>query len=162
MTAVARMRRPRFTLREIDALSIKRLSADSRNIGRGDTFVAYPGETRDGRDYIPAAIASGAASVLWDSTDFAWNPSWRAANLGINNLQRYAGEIASHVYGRPSTKLWMIGVTGTNGKTSCSQWIAQSLTRAGRRCAVIGTLGSGYPGALKPSTRAAPRFRRRV
>jgi UDP-N-acetylmuramoyl-L-alanyl-D-glutamate--2,6-diaminopimelate ligase len=150
------MRRPRFNLREIDALSIKQLSADSRNIGRGDTFVAYPGEVRDGRDFIPAAITNGAASVLWDSTDFAWNPSWRAANLGINNLQRYAGEIASHVYGKPSAKLWMIGVTGTNGKTSCSQWIAQSLTRAGRRCAVIGTLGCGYPGGLKPSLNTTP------
>ncbi len=50
----------------------------------------------------------------------------------------------------------MIGITGTNGKTTCSQWIAQSLTRTGRRCAVIGTLGCGFPGALKPSLNTTP------
>ncbi len=154
MPAAGSLRRPR--MRAIDALGIRRLTSDSRNIGRGDTFVAYPGEARDGRDFIPSAIANGAASVLWDSADFAWNPAWRAANLGIANLQRYAGDIASHVYGRPSAKLWMIGVTGTNGKTSCSQWIAQSLTRAGRRCAVIGTLGCGFPGTLKQSLNTTP------
>jgi len=156
MPAAAGMRRPRLNLRAVDALGVKRLSSDSRSIVRGDTFVAYPGEARDGRDFIPAAIANGASSVLWESTDFAWNPSWRAANLGIGNLQRHAGDIASHVYGRPSAKLWMIGITGTNGKTSCGQWIAQSLTRAGRRCAVIGTLGCGFPGALEPSLNTTP------
>ncbi len=156
MPAAAGRRQPRFSLGAIDALGIKRLSSDSRSIGRGDTFVAYPGVTRDGRDFIPAAIANGASSVLWDNADFAWNPAWRAANLGVSNLQRQAGTIASHVYDRPSAKLWMIGITGTNGKTTCSQWIAQSLTRAGRRCAVIGTLGCGFPGALKPSLNTTP------
>ncbi|MDP1717893.1 MAG: Mur ligase domain-containing protein, partial [Burkholderiales bacterium] len=71
----ARGARPRLSLRAIDALGIRRLSSDSRNIGRGDTFVAYPGEARDGRDFIQSAIAKGAASVLWESTDYAWNPS---------------------------------------------------------------------------------------
>ncbi|MBX9812836.1 MAG: UDP-N-acetylmuramoyl-L-alanyl-D-glutamate--2,6-diaminopimelate ligase [Burkholderiales bacterium] len=146
----------RFSLRAVDALGVRRLATDSRRVRRGDTFVAYPGETRDGRDYIPQAIANGAASVLWESGGFAWNPAWRAANLGVTNLRRHAGEIASHVYGRPSAKLWMIGITGTNGKTSCSQWIAQCLTRTGRRCAVIGTLGCGFPGALEPSINTTP------
>lgn len=146
----------RFSLRAVDALGVRRLATDSRQVRRGDTFVAYPGETRDGRDYIPQAIANGAASVLWESGGFAWNPAWRAANLGVTNLRRHAGEIASHVYGRPSAKLWVIGITGTNGKTSCSQWIAQSLTRTGRRCAVIGTLGCGFPGALEPSINTTP------
>lgn len=156
MPAAAGMRRPRYSLSAIDALGIGRMASDSRHIGRGDTFVAYPGETRDGRDFIPDAIANGASSVLWESADFAWNPSWRAANLGVDHLQRRAGEIASHVYGRPSAKLWMIGVTGTNGKTSCSQWIAQSLTQAGRKCAAIGTLGCGFPGVQQPSLNTTP------
>jgi UDP-N-acetylmuramoyl-L-alanyl-D-glutamate--2,6-diaminopimelate ligase len=156
MPAASSARHPRFSLRAIDGLGVKRLTSDSRLIGAGDTFVAYPGETRDGREFIPQAIASGAASVLWDSGGFAWNPAWRAANLGVPNLRRRAGEIANHVYGRPSSRLWMIGVTGTNGKTTCSQWIAQSLTRTGRRCAVIGTLGSGFLGALEPSINTTP------
>ncbi len=156
MPAATGTHRSRLSLRAIEALGVIRLSSDSRNIGRGDTFVAYPGEARDGRDFIPAAIANGASSVLWDNADFAWNPSWRVANLGVSHLQRHAGTIASHIYGRPSAKMWTIGVTGTNGKTSCSQWIAQSLTRNGRRCAVIGTLGCGLPGALKPSLNTTP------
>ncbi len=156
MPAASRSPAQRFSLRAIDQLGVTRLVTDSRRIARGDTFVAYPGETRDGRDYIPQAIAHGAASVLWESAGFSWDPAWQAANLGVANLRRRAGEIAGHVYGRPSAKLWMIGVTGTNGKTSCSQWIAQSLTRSGRRCAVIGTLGSGFPKALEPSANTTP------
>lgn len=140
----------------IDSLRVRRLATDSRRIAPGDTFLAYPGEALDGRDYIAQALANGAASVLWDSSGFKWNPAWRVPNLGVRDLRRRAGEIASHVHGHPSAKLWMIGVTGTNGKTSCSQWIAQALTRAGRRCAVIGTLGSGFPGALRETPNTTP------
>lgn len=143
-------------LTAIDRLHIKSLATDSRMIRRGDTFMAYPGEARDGREHIPQAIAKGAASVLWESRDFSWDPAWHAANLGVRNLRMQAGEIASHVYGRPSDRLWVVGVTGTNGKTSCSQWIAQSLTRCGRKCAIVGTLGSGFPGHLKPSINTTP------
>lgn len=135
---------------------MRRLTVDSRLVRAGDTFVAYPGELRDGRDYIPQAIANGAASVLWDADDFEWNARWRVANTGVRHLRRKAGVIASEVYGRPSAQLWTIGVTGTNGKTSCSQWIAQSLTRARRKCAVIGTLGSGFPGHLDAQINTTP------
>ena len=144
------------TLRAIDELGVKRLVTDSRAVKPGDTFVAYPGEVRDGRDYIPEALANGAASVLWESRNFAWNTAWRAGNFGVADLRRYAGEIASYLHGRPSGKLWVIGVTGTNGKSSCGQWIAQSLTRAGRKCALIGTLGSGFPGALQATANTTP------
>ncbi len=71
-------------------------------------------------------------------------------------LRRHAGEIASRVYGSPSTRLRVIGVTGTNGKTTCSQWIAQALTRAGRRCAVIGTLGYGMRAPFAPIVNTTP------
>lgn len=156
MPAAQMQKRRGPDLAAIDGLGIKRLATDSRMVRRGDTFVAYPGESRDGRDHIPQAIAKGAASVLWESRDFSWNPAWHAPNLGVRNLRMQAGEIASHVYGRPSDRLWVVGVTGTNGKTSCSQWIAQSLTRCGRKCAIIGTLGSGFPGSLKPSLNTTP------
>jgi UDP-N-acetylmuramoyl-L-alanyl-D-glutamate--2,6-diaminopimelate ligase len=146
----------RDALSAVEALAIKRLVTDSRAVKPGDTFVAFPGEMRDGRDYIMRSLANGATSVLWEKHGFAWNRTWRVPNLGIADLRRRAGEVASHVYGRPSAQLWTVGVTGTNGKTSCSQWIAQSLTRVGRKCAVIGTLGSGFSGMLEASDNTTP------
>ena len=144
-------------LQAVRRLGVRRLVVDSRAVRAGDTFVAYPGEARDGRDYIAQAVANGAASVLWDSADgYAWNARWRVPNLGIPRLRREAGVIAAEIYGRPSARLWTVGVTGTNGKTSCSQWIAQSLTRLRRRCAVIGTLGSGFPGRLDAHANTTP------
>jgi UDP-N-acetylmuramoyl-L-alanyl-D-glutamate--2,6-diaminopimelate ligase len=74
----------------------------------------------------------------------------------VRELRRHAGEIASRVYGYPSRRLSVIGVTGTNGKTTCSQWIAQALARSGRRCAVIGTLGYGLRLPLKPLVNTTP------
>ena len=127
----------------VDGLGIKRLTVDSRRVKRGHTFMAYPGETQDGRRYIAQAIANGAHAVLWEKRGFEWKPAWHVANLGITNLRARAGLIASHVCNHPSTRLWMVGVTGTNGKTTCSQWIAHALNENRVRSAVIGTLGYG-------------------
>ncbi len=146
----------KLDLRAISVLGARRLTVDSRAVRPGDTFVAYPGEARDGRDYIAQAIANGAVSVLWDADAYAWNARWRVPNLGVPNLRRQAGVIASEVYGKPSAKLWTVGVTGTNGKTSCSHWIAQSLTRARHKCGVIGTLGSGFTGRLDAQANTTP------
>ena len=132
------------------------LSADSRSVQRGDLFLAYPGETRDGREFIAGAVAAGAAAVLWERTGFAWNEGWGIPNLPVEGLRAMAGHLAHEVYGRPSEKLWVMGVTGTNGKTSCSQWLAQACGACGARTAVIGTLGIGFPGALDPGLNTTP------
>ena len=141
---------------EVDALGIRRLTSDSRTLRSGDTFVAYPGEARDGRDFIGQAVAHGASSVLVEAADFKGKINPGVPYLAIPHLRQRAGSIASHVYGRPSSRLWMIGVTGTNGKTSCSLWIARALAAAGRKCAVAGTLGSGFPDALAAGTNTTP------
>jgi UDP-N-acetylmuramoyl-L-alanyl-D-glutamate--2,6-diaminopimelate ligase len=140
----------------IEALGVKRLVNDSRALKPGDTFVAYPGQSRDGRDYIAQAVANGAASVLWERARFQWDPRWALPNHGVRELRRHAGEIASRAHGLPSRELRVVGITGTNGKTTCSHWIAQALTRAGRRCAVIGTLGYGMRLPLKPTANTTP------
>jgi UDP-N-acetylmuramoyl-L-alanyl-D-glutamate--2,6-diaminopimelate ligase len=127
---------------------IRGLSADSRSLRAGDAFVAYPGASADGRRHIADALARGAVAVLWEREGFSWDDAWRAPNIAVDGLRRMAGEIAHEVYGRPSEKLWLAGVTGTNGKTSCSHWIAQALNALGRKTAVVGTLGSGIPAAL--------------
>lgn len=142
--------------RVIDTLGIQRLVSDSRALRAGDTFVAYPGEARDGRDFIAQAVQAGVASVLWEAAGFTWKPSWHARQLAVPQLRPKIGAIASHVYGRPSSRLWMTGVTGTNGKTSCSQWIAQAFNKLERRCAVVGTIGNGFPGALEGGVNTTP------
>ena len=133
-----------------------RLRNDSRQVRPGDVFVAYPGERLDGRDFIAAAIANGAAAVLWERQDFEWPRAWPVANIGIAGLRELAGEIAALAAGEPARQLLMIGVTGTNGKTSCSHWIAAALSELGRRTAVIGTLGHGFPGALEGLANTTP------
>ncbi len=161
MNAAARSPSPgqrAFDVREIGALgvSVAGLAADSRKVKRGDLFLAYPGEHVDGRSFIDQAIGAGAAAVLWDSRGFHWNPVWKLPNLGVPALRAHLGDIASHFHGHPSRHLWVAGVTGTNGKTSCSHWIAQSLSRLGRKTAVMGTIGSGFPGALAPALNTTP------
>ena len=147
-----------FDPARLDTLGVplRSLETDSRRVRPGDVFVAYPGERGDGRWHIGEAIERGARAVLWEASGFAWRADWRLPNLAIPDLRAQAGAIAAHVYGHPSAEMWMAGVTGTNGKTSCSHWIAQVLGRCGRPAAVIGTLGNGFPGALEPATHTTP------
>jgi UDP-N-acetylmuramoyl-L-alanyl-D-glutamate--2,6-diaminopimelate ligase len=135
---------------------ITRLTTDSRRVRPGDTFAACPGERTDGRQFIAQAVAAGAASVLWEASGFRWNPSWQVPNLGVAGLRARLGALAAHVYGDASRRMWVVGVTGTNGKTSCSHWIAQCLNRLRRPTAVVGTLGAGFPNVLMPATHTTP------
>lgn len=137
-------------------IEVKRLVADSRQVKRGDVFLAYPGVQTDGRRFIAQAAAAGAAAVLWESEGFSWDPSQTLPNLPVPGLREAAGHLAHLLYGRPSEKLWVIAVTGTNGKTSCSHWIAQALGEMGRQCAVLGTLGMGLPGELVAHPNTTP------
>ena len=132
------------------------LTADSRAVKLGSTFVAYPGTVNDGRAYIAEAVARGAAAVLWERAGFTWDERWEIPNLGVENLRAHISEIAGHVYGNPSETLWMAGVTGTNGKTSVSQWIAAASDALGRRSAVIGTLGNGLVGERVEAKNTTP------
>ena len=127
---------------------IERLVSDSRRAAPGAAFFAYPGEKADGRGYIGDAVHRGAAAVVWEPAGFDWRGQWRVPNVPVAQLKQRASEIAGEFHGHPSHALWTCGVTGTNGKTSCSQWVAAALSRAGTKSGVIGTLGSGYPGAL--------------
>lgn len=147
-----------FDPKRIDELgvAIKNLVADSRLVKPGDTFLAYAGENTDGRKFIPQAIVAGVNAILWDPNNFTWNPNWHIPSLPIEGLKANAGLIASHVYGHPSEKLWMVGITGTNGKTSCSHWYAQAMASLGKKTAVLGTLGSGFSGDLDLTENTTP------
>lgn len=145
----------REILRQL-SVPVRRLVSDSRRVTPGDAFAAYPGERADGRDYIADALARGAAAVLWDPRDFRWNPAWTTPQKGVAHLKHRLGELAAEVYGHPGRELALVGVTGTNGKTSSTHWIAQALMRLGTPAAVIGTLGHGAPGALTPGLNTTP------
>ncbi len=134
----------------------RRITSDSRRVEPGVAFAAYPGTVADGRAFVPDAIARGAAAVLWESRAFQWDGAWTSPNAGVEHLQQRLGRIADFIYGSPSKRLWMVGVTGTNGKTSCAHWIAQALDACGRRAAILGTLGNGLVGALATASHTTP------
>ncbi|MEO6421203.1 MAG: UDP-N-acetylmuramoyl-L-alanyl-D-glutamate--2,6-diaminopimelate ligase [Candidatus Nitrotoga sp.] len=137
-------------------VNVTRLVTDSRAIAPGDTFIAYPGSKADGRQFIKQAIANGANAVIWEAHGFSWNEAWQLPNLAVADLRHHAGEIAHHIYGSPSKKMWVVGITGTNGKTSCCHWIAQSFCALGKKAALIGTLGNGFHSALQPTLNTTP------
>jgi UDP-N-acetylmuramoyl-L-alanyl-D-glutamate--2,6-diaminopimelate ligase len=119
------------------------LSSDSRSIGVGDVFFAFPGEVSDGRKYIAQAIEAGAKAVVHEAEGFGWNPAWTVPHLPVQGLRKLAGPLASAYYDQPDAAMFCVGVTGTNGKTSCTQWLGKALSRHGMPTAVIGTLGVG-------------------
>jgi UDP-N-acetylmuramoyl-L-alanyl-D-glutamate--2,6-diaminopimelate ligase len=129
------------------------LCADSRRVRPGDVFVAMPGHRVDGRAFVADAVARGAVAVLHEAGVAV---EATVPTVAVAGLAALAGELAHLVYGRPSERLWMAGVTGTNGKTSVSQWIAQALGLFDCKCAVIGTLGNGFPGRLEESPNTTP------
>ncbi|PHV12769.1 UDP-N-acetylmuramoyl-L-alanyl-D-glutamate--2,6-diaminopimelate ligase [Chitinimonas sp. BJB300] len=141
----------------IDAIAAGRhLVADSRRVKPGDAFLAFQGEYSDGRSHIANAIAAGAGCVLWEAENFSWPVDWQTPNLAIPQLRAQAGIIASHLLGNPSQSLWTIGITGTNGKTSCAHWLAQAFTLLGKRPVLLGTLGYGALDALTEASHTTP------
>ncbi|HSJ81796.1 MAG TPA: UDP-N-acetylmuramoyl-L-alanyl-D-glutamate--2,6-diaminopimelate ligase [Thiobacillus sp.] len=137
-------------------MSVTELVSDSRRAMPGTVFAAYPGEARDGRDFIAQAVAQRVDGVLWEADHYQWDPALAIPNAGVPGLKNRIGEIAAHVYGEPSRALHMVGITGTNGKTSVAHWVAQTFSQLGRKTAVIGTVGNGFPGALTPALNTTP------
>ncbi len=131
--------------------AVRGVTTDSRQVTPGMAFAAYPGLAQDGRSHIAAAVAAGASGVLWEAEGFVWDDAVTVPNVAVHRLKQRISAIAAKIYDEPSRDLWTIGVTGTNGKTSCTHWLAQALTQAGRKAAVMGTLGNGVPPELAPS-----------
>ncbi|WKB52108.1 UDP-N-acetylmuramoyl-L-alanyl-D-glutamate--2,6-diaminopimelate ligase [Eleftheria terrae] len=131
------------------------LGTDSRRLGAGDGFVAWPGYANDGRRFVAAALKAGAAACLVEAEGvdaFGFDAAeFQGRVAAVRGLKAATGPIADAYYGEPSRSLRMLAVTGTNGKTSSAWWLAQALSLLGQRCAVVGTLGVG-----EPPSRAAP------
>ena len=145
---ITRLKSPEAAARWLQEWCTGQLRSDSRAVQPGDAFIAWPGHQRDGRAFVEQALAAGAATCLVEAEGvdaFGFKDGRVAALAG---LKAATGAIAAAVLGEPTKRLEVLAVTGTNGKTSSAWWLAQALTRAGRRCGLVGTLGVGEPGAL--------------
>ena len=130
---------------------ITEVCTDSRrinDIGGAALFLAYPGDVDDGRRHIADAVKKGAAAVLWEKEGFDISSAEHIVNAPVSGLRGRVGAIADYVYRRPSARLFVAAITGTNGKTTTAWFAARLLNNA----AVIGTLGAGVPGKTMTKT----------
>ena len=147
-------------LSSLDALGIKRqrMTVDSRSVVLGDLFVAIPGTRVDGRDFVVAAQSRGAAAVMWEPAGgrVADTTLITIPVIVVENLSVLLGQIADAFYERPSSRLTVIGITGTNGKTSIANWLAQAYTLLGKNCGAVGTLGVSLGDKSWPTSNTTP------
>lgn len=131
---------------------------DSRQVRPGDLYVGLPGANTHGARFATAAVRAGAVAVLTDAAggeliDSRADGVPEVPVLLVADPRRAMSLAAAEVYGRPATKLIMVGVTGTNGKTTTSDLVAAALRATGRHCGVIGTLGYFLDGEELPGIR---------
>lgn len=119
------------------------LHTDSRRVGAGDGFIAWPGAARDGRQFVASALSQGAVACVVEAQGAEPYGFDREAIAAYAGLKAASGPIAAAYYEQPSQEIEVLAVTGTNGKTSTSWWLAQALGALDLPCGLIGTLGVG-------------------
>jgi UDP-N-acetylmuramyl-tripeptide synthetase len=133
------------------------LHTDSRRVGPGDGFIAWPGGVTDGRQFVAAALQQGATACVVEQAGadaFAWDDQPLIATYA--GLKAASGLIAAAYYEQPSQALEVVAITGTNGKTSTAWWLAHAMQNVGKRCAIVGTLGVGEVGQLEVTGMTTP------
>jgi len=136
------------------ALGVTDLVSDSRDVGPGSAFVALAGKRSHGLDFAADALALGAVIVLYEPPAPAGPVP--EPKLEIADLSTRLGELGRRFYGSAEPEAGLIGVTGTNGKSTVAWLVAQALTALGRPCGYLGTIGQGLPGALKTRRLTTP------
>ncbi|MBD3669372.1 MAG: UDP-N-acetylmuramoyl-L-alanyl-D-glutamate--2,6-diaminopimelate ligase [Gammaproteobacteria bacterium] len=136
--------------REIEAMTL-----DSRKVAAGTLFCALAGGRDHGQQYIQDAVSRGAVAILIDATDLSEVDAIGVPVMGVTKLRQNLGTIASRFYADPSHKMTVIGITGTNGKTSVSRFLATALS-ADAQSGVIGTLGNGPLGREQRASHTTP------
>jgi len=120
------------------------LSSDSRTLLSGEVFFACQGGAAARRQHIAQALEKGAQAIVFDDSEgLTGEAAWGKPYLAVPALKKYAGLIANAYYDRPDARMFVVAVTGTNGKTSCSHWLANAMARLGEASVAIGTLGVG-------------------
>ncbi|MFS6537510.1 UDP-N-acetylmuramoyl-L-alanyl-D-glutamate--2,6-diaminopimelate ligase [Idiomarina loihiensis] len=137
-------------------VTVSGIKLDSRQVANGDVFVAIPGYETDGRAYIAAAIDAGAAAIIAEAPGMAVEQRRGVVVIGFSGVREHLSRIAGNFFGHPSEKMNLVGVTGTNGKTSVTHIMAQLAKALGMEAAVIGTTGSGLIGRLLPERHTTP------
>lgn len=141
---------------EIPDVTVSGIKLDSRQVANGDVFVAVPGYETDGRAYIDTAIDSGAVAVITEAPAIGVEHRRGAVVVGFSGVKEHLSRIAGLFFDEPSKQLTLVGVTGTNGKTSVTHMVAQLAQSLGIESAVIGTTGSGLIGRLLPERHTTP------
>jgi UDP-N-acetylmuramoyl-L-alanyl-D-glutamate--2,6-diaminopimelate ligase len=130
---------------EVPAIPIHGITAHSAQVNPGHLYIAIHGTNLDGHDFIPQAIDNGAVAIITNGRDVGQLP---VPQIKVVNPRRAASFTAAEYYGHPSKEMTMVGITGTNGKTTTAGLISAILKAAGEKVAQIGTLGTvaeGYP-----------------
>lgn len=140
----------------LPATPIRGLALDSRAVRPGDLFLALPGLRDHGLRHWPEAQRRGAAGVLWDPEGWAGPVPRGGVVVPLGGLRPRVGLIAARFYGDPSRRMSVIGVTGTDGKSSVTTFLAQALHAQTAPFGVLGTLGVGFPGAVQPMGHTTP------
>ncbi|HRI89109.1 MAG TPA: UDP-N-acetylmuramoyl-L-alanyl-D-glutamate--2,6-diaminopimelate ligase [Candidatus Hydrogenedentes bacterium] len=140
--------------RPLAAVSITRVTEDSRRCIPGAIFVAASGTKVDGHDFAPYAAAAGAVAIIGERTGF--NSSAGLPYLSVTNARAALGILAHALHGDPSRQMIVIGVTGTNGKTTTTKMVQQILRAHGDACACFGTIGYEIGGTLYEAAHTTP------
>ena len=146
-------------------IAIADMTLDSRSVKENTLFVALQGTQCHGLTFAEQAISAGASAILWESTSDEQVQPWVAEIherfhhipcIEIADLSQKLGGMADRFYKKPSSQLSVVGVTGTDGKTSTCHFIAQCLNQVDRKSAFMGTIGLGIPGSLATATHTTP------
>lgn len=135
---------------------ISGMQLDSRKVRSGDLFLAVPGELHDGRQFIEQAVANGAAAVVAEAPVAGFVDELPVPLVEIPELRFDLGPLAARFFRHPGRDLHLVGVTGTNGKTTTSRLVAQLGRSLGKSCGVIGTLGASLDDRVEGSVNTTP------
>jgi UDP-N-acetylmuramoyl-L-alanyl-D-glutamate--2,6-diaminopimelate ligase len=141
-----------------ESLTITDLSLDSTQVRPGAAFLACRGRRTHGLEYATAAVAAGARAILYEPEPGRPVPQFGSdiCVVPVPALARHASGLADRFFDAPSSALVVTGITGTNGKTTVCWILAEALRALGRRPAYLGTLGAGFPPALRAATLTTP------
>ena len=137
-----------------EEVDIQGINIDSRLVKEGDMFIAVKGTQTDGHQYIAAAEEKGAVAIVCEKTPEKLSPN--VAYITFPNVQSIMGKLATAFYGNPSQKLKLVGVTGTNGKTTIATLLYELFRKMGHRCGLLSTVCNYIDGTPYPSTHTTP------